>query len=170
MEYSMRIPRASLAALLALLLLAVPAAAAERLKSGTVLRITLAEAAMKNSPKAFGSRTIKTLAKGSVVTYLGSSGIYYKVSDDRQTGYIAARSVVEAGKFQSFSRSSEVSQSDMAAATKGFSPEVERENRKNKRLRYDRMDQAEKLSTVTDPASQLAGFRQEGRLGEYGHE
>jgi len=166
----MRIPRGSLAAILALLLLAPPAAAAETLKNGSVLRITLAEAAMKSSPKAFGSRTVKTLAKGSFVTYLGSAGIYYKVSDDRHTGYIAARSVVEAGKFQSFSRNGEVSQSDMAAATKGFSPEVERENRKNKRLRYDLMDRAEQASTVADPASQLAGFRKEGRLGEYGDE
>ena len=170
MECFMRIPRASLMVSLALLLLAAPATAAEKLKSGSVLRITLAEAAMKSSPKAFGSRVIKTLPKGSAVTYLGRSGIYYKVSDRQSTGYIAARSVVETGKFQSFSRSSEVSQSDMAAATKGFSPEVERENRKNKRLRYDRMDQAEQVSTVTNPSGQLAGFRKAGRLGEYSHE
>ena len=172
MEYFMRIPRASQAIglTIGLVLLTAPAAAAETPKSGSSLRITLTEAAMKSSPKPFGSKTIKTLAKGSLVTYLGSSGIYYKVSDKRHTGYIAARSVVEAGKFQSFSRSSKVSQSDMAAATKGFSPEVERENRKNKRLRYDRMDQAEQASTVADPASQLASFRKEGRLGEYGHE
>jgi len=118
-----------------LLLLPAPAHAAGDLNRGSVLRITISEATMKSSPRAFGSQVLRTLRKGAALTYLGSSGIYYQVSDGRQTGYITSKSVVPAAKFQSFSRSGEVTQSDMAAATKGFSPEVESENRKNIKLR-----------------------------------
>lgn len=168
MAYSMLIPRVSLA-WLAVLLLCLPAYAAS-LKPGTSMKITVAEATLKSSPHPFGGTIIARLAKGTKVTYLGSSGIYYQVSDGRQQGYVATRSVIEAGKFQSFSRGGQVTQSDMAAATKGFSPEVERENRKNVKLRYDLMDRAERQSTVQNPGTALKSFRQSGRLGEYAHD
>jgi len=160
----------SLTVALLLLLPALAHAAGDDINRGSVLRISLSEAVMKSSPRAFGSKVIRTLPKGTTVTYLGASGIYYQVSDGRVTGYITSKSVVKAAKFQSFSRSGEVTQSDMAAATKGFSPEVERENRKNRKLRYDLMDKAEQVSTVTRPETSLKGFRREGRLGEYANE
>ena len=166
MVYLKLILRVSLAAAIALLQLS-PAYAAGSLKKGSELRITLAEAAMKSSPKPFGSSVLRTLPKGTAVTYLGASGIYYQISDGQRTGYIVSKSVVAAAKFKSFSRTGRVSQSDMAAATKGFSPEVEQENRKNKQLRYDLMDRAEQLSSVHNPESKLQRFRQQGRLGEY---
>ncbi|ATX79483.1 SH3 domain-containing protein [Mariprofundus aestuarium] len=156
--------------LAAFFLLLSPACAADNINKGSTLRIALSEAVMKSAPRAFGSSLIRTLPKGAAVTYLGTSGIYYKVNDGRNTGYISSKSVVKSTGFTSFSRSGEVTQSDMAAATKGFSPEVERENRKNRRLRYDLMDRAEQVSTVTRPETSLKGFRKEGRLGEYANE
>lgn len=169
MVYLKLILRVNLVMLLALSLSA-PAEAAGSLKKGSPLRITLTDAAMKSTPKAFGSSVIRRLSKGTAVTYLGTSGIFYQVSDGTRTGYITAKSVVEASKFKSFSRTDQVTQSDMAAATKGFSPEVERENRKNRTLRYDLMDRAEQLSSVYNPESKLQRFRQQGRLGEYADE
>ena len=160
----------SLTAATLLILPALAHAAGDSINRGSVLRISLSEAVMKSAPRAFGSNVIRTLPKGTTVTYLGASGIYYQVSDGRVNGYITSKSVVKAARFQSFSRSGEVTQSDMAAATKGFSPEVERENRKNRKLRYDLMDKAEQVSTVTRPETSLKGFRKEGRLGEYANE
>jgi len=58
----------------------------------------------------------------------------------------------------------------MAAATKGFSSEVEQENRKIKKLRYDLIDKAEKLSMVVNPSVEFRAFRKAGKLGEYAHE
>jgi hypothetical protein len=161
--------RASLIAAVTLFLLA-PAHAANTIKKGSTLRITLSESAMKSTPQPFGSRVIRMLPKGAAVTYLGTSGIYYRITDGRRTGYITSKSVVKAGKFRSFSRTGHVSQSDMAAATKGFSPEVERENRKNRKLRYDLMDRAEQISTVAKPETALKHFRKQGKLGEYAYE
>lgn len=166
MVYIRLILRSSLAILL-LLAYSPSGYTADAIKKGSTLRIAVAQAAMKSAPRAFGSKLVRTLPKGSAVTYLESAGIYYHVSDGRQTGYITSKSVVKASLFSSFSRSGEVTQSDMAAATKGFSPEVERENRKNRRLRYDLMDRAEQISTVHRPDASLRGFRREGRLGEY---
>jgi len=169
MAYLKQILKGSLAAMMMFLLLS-PAYARDYIKKGSILRITLSKALLKSSPSPFGSTLIRTLPKGSSVTYLKTSGIYYEVSDGQQTGYITSKSVVKAKKFKSFSRSGDITQSDMAAATKGFSPEVEKENRKNKKLRYDLMDKAEKISSIADPDMEFRDFRKLGSLGEYAHE
>ncbi|ATX82132.1 SH3 domain-containing protein [Mariprofundus ferrinatatus] len=170
MAFLSPIPRCSLITALLLLLPASPALAADVPDKGSILRISLSKAVMKSAPRAFGSSVIRTLPKGASVTYLGSTGIFYHVSDGRQSGYISSKAVAEERTFTSFSRSGEVTQSDMAAATKGFSPEVERENRKNRQLRYDLMDRAEQVSTVSNPDTYLRKFREQGKLGEYADE
>ncbi|MDQ6967444.1 MAG: hypothetical protein Q9M14_02005 [Mariprofundaceae bacterium] len=169
MAYSKQILKGSLA-MAAIVFLLSPTYAASYLKKGSLLRITLSEALLKSSPHPFGSTLIKKIPKGSSVTYLQTSGIYYRVSDGQDIGYVTSKSVVAAKKFKSFSRGGQVTQSDMAAATKGFSSEVEQESRKNKKLRYDLMDKAEKLSAVIDPDTEFREFRKLGKLGEYAHD
>jgi len=169
MAYLKQILKGSMIVFVILIFL-TPAYAGKHLKKGSVLRITLSEAVLKSSPSPFGSKQIKKIPKGGSVTYIETSGIYYHVSDGQQTGYITSKSLVEAKKFKSFSRTERVTQSDMAAATKGFSAKVEQENRKNKKLRYDLMDKAEKNSMVVDPDTSLRAFRKQGKLGEYAHE
>lgn len=94
-------------------------------------------------------------------------GSWFKVDYEGTEGFIPKKSMIESKKFKSFSRTAKVSQSDMAAATKGFSPEIERKNRENKNLRYDLMDLAEEKSTVENPLENLKPFRKEGSLGEF---
>jgi hypothetical protein len=89
------------------------------------------------------------------------------VDHEGTTGFIPLKSLIKAKKFSSASKTAKVTETDMAAATKGFSPEVEKQNRKNRALRYDLMDQAEVNSSVDDPLNSLESFRQQGRLGEF---
>ncbi|MDQ6993824.1 MAG: hypothetical protein Q9M31_10135 [Mariprofundus sp.] len=166
MVYLKQILKVSLA-IICFIAFIVPAQAASHPKKGNALQITIEQALLKSSPRAFGSKILKKLNRGSKVIYQGKTGIYYQVKAGKQSGYITTKAVLVQDTFSSFSRSDKVSQSDMAAATKGFSPEVEKQNRKNKQLRYDRMDQAEKSSTIASTSRSLSTFRKTGKLGEF---
>jgi len=97
MAYLKQILRGSLIVTM-MLILFTPAYAANHFKKGSLLRITIFQALLKDSPHSFGSTLIKKLLKGSSVTYIETSGIYYRVSYKQQTGYITAKSVVESKK------------------------------------------------------------------------
>lgn len=149
------------------LVLIVPASAKTDYKPGDPLRIKTSKTLLKKSHKPFGSKIIDTLKRGATVFYLTTKGSWFKVEYKDNQGYIPKNSLVEAKKFKSFSRTSMVTQSDMAAATKGFSPQVERKNRENRALRYDLMDKAEARSSVPKPLKSLKSFRKQGSLGEF---
>jgi len=142
-------------------------AEAMKLRKGDTLRINVSKTKLKSSPKPFGGTLLKTLDRGESVKFIGSKGSFHEVKYGDLKGFIPAKSLIRAKKFKSFSRTAKVTESDMAAATKGFSPEVEKKNRQNKALRYDLMDKAEKIATVDDPLESLAGFRKQGKLGEF---
>ncbi len=154
-------------ALCFLLTLSNPADAKKGFKKGEVLRIQTSKTHLKNHPKPFGAKILETLERGVSVTVLSQKGSWVQVEFNGTKGFIPKKSLIKSKKFKSFSRTAKVTQSDMAAATKGFSPEIEKKNRENKKLRYDLMDQAEKKSTVANPLESLKPFRKEGHLGEF---
>ncbi len=155
-------------AVFALVVLFIASSAeASKLRKGDNLRINVSKTRLKSSPKPFGGKLLKTLDRGESVKFIGSKGSFHEVEYGGLKGFIPAKSLIRAKKFKSFSRTAKVTESDMAAATKGFSPEVEAKNRQNKELRYDLMDKAEKMSTVKYPLESLADFRKKGKLGEF---
>lgn len=147
--------------------IASPALAKKSFKKGDKLRITTSKTLLKNVAKPFGAKILKTLEKGDTVSYMDKESSWFKVEYEGTEGFIPQKSLIESKKFKSFSRTAKVTETDMAAATKGFSPEVEKKNRENKELKYDLMDKAEAKSTVKDPLKTLKSFREKGKLGEF---
>lgn len=136
-------------------------------REGEKLRIKTSRTHFRDKPRAFGAKIIKILERGTEVTFISKKGTWLEVNYENEEGFISKNSLIKAKKFKTFSRTAKVTKSDMVAATKGFSPEVERKNRENKRLRYDLMDKAEAQSDVEDPLKSLSQFRQKGKLGEF---
>jgi len=157
----------TVAFLIAVSLTFLPSVANAKPRKGAKLKINVSKTKFKSSPRAFGAKIIATLERGEEVVFESEKGGFYKVKFDGKSGFIPSKSLIKSKKFKSFSRSAKVTSSDVSAATKGFSPEVEAKNRENKKLRYDLMDEAEKMSTVGDPEASLEGFRKKGKLGEY---
>lgn len=140
---------------------------AESFKAGAKLRVKTSTTYMKDKPKPFGGKVIKVLDRGAQVSFVEAVTSWFKVNYENTKGYIPLKSLIESKKFSSFSKAKNVSQSDMAAATKGFSPEVEKKNRKNKNLNYKLLDKAEKQTTVKNPFKETTAFRENGKLGEF---
>lgn len=140
---------------------------AESFKAGEKLRVKTSTTYMKDKPKPFGGKVIKVLDRGAQVSFVDVATSWLKVDYESIKGYIPLKSLIESKKFSSFSKAKNVSQSDMAAATKGFSPEVEKKNRKNKNLNYKLLDKAEKQTTLKNPFKTTKAFRQNGKLGEF---
>ncbi len=136
-------------------------------KQGEKLRINTSKTYFRSKPKPFGVKILKILERGTTISYVSRNGSWLKVNYDGEEGFIPQNSLIKAKKFKSFSKTAKVTQSDMAAASKGFSPEVENKNRENKKLRYDLMDDAEIQSAVENPLEALTSFRQKGKLGEF---
>jgi hypothetical protein len=161
--------RAAMWAALAWGLATLPAAGAAEMEAGTELEVTTANAILRDAPRPFGAKALQTLPLGEKVKFKRQAvGAWLVVDHGGVVGFLPANSVAEAKSFSASSLVSRVSESDMAAATKGFNPEVEKRNRKeNAKLRYDLMDKAEAMSTVADPMQTTTAFREEGRLGEF---
>lgn len=141
--------------------------AAQKFKKGDLLRIATSKTLLKNLAKPFGAKILKTLQNGDTVSYIDKKNSFYEVDYEGFIGFVPIKSLVKAKKFSSFSKTAKVTETDMAAATKGFSPEVEKKNRENNALRYDLLDKAEADSAVEDPLNSLEPFRKQGQLGEF---
>ncbi len=150
-----------------LLTLTNSALAKKGLQKGDKLKITTSKTLLKNFPKPFGVKIVKTLQFGDIVIFIKEDGSWYNVEYESTKGFIPKQSLLKVKRFKSFSKTVNVTETDMVAATKGFGPEVEKKNRENRELRYDLMDKAEIDNTDKDPLNKLERFRKAGNLGEF---
>ncbi len=144
-----------------------PALAKKGLKKGDKLKIATSKTLLKNFPKPFGVKIVKILQNGDIVSFIKEEGSWYNVEYVDLKGFIPKQSLIEVKKFKSFSKTVKVTETDMAAATKGFGPEVEEKNRENKELRYDLVDKVESENANKDSLNNLEHFRKAGNLGEF---
>jgi hypothetical protein len=156
--------------LLGVALVLAQAAAPWRLDAAKEVRyVSVTDTRLLARPMAF-SPALATLDAGDAVTVLGQSGNYLQVEVRGRTGFLPARAVQADRPAIGYSRrrTTDASSEEIAAATKGFSSEVEAEYRRdNPRLDYGLLDRLEARSGYRDPIAELAAFRREGKLGEH---
>ncbi len=154
--------------LAAFLLTATNSAFAKKgLLKGDKLKIATSKTLLKNFPKPFGVKIVKTLQYGDIVSFIKEEGSWYNVEYEATKGFIPKQSLLKVKKFKGFSKTVKVTETDMDAATKGFGPEVEEKNRENRELRYDLVDKAEADNTNENLINNLERFRKAGNLGEF---
>ncbi len=144
-----------------------PALAKKSLQKGDKLKIATSKTLLKSFPKPFGVKIVKILQYGDIVSFIKEEGSWYNVEYGITKGFIPKQSLLKVKKFKSFSKTVEVTETDMAAATKGFGPEVEEKNRENSELRYDLVDKVEAENAHKDSLNDLERFRKAGNLGEF---
>jgi len=128
-----------------------------------------------SKPAAF-AKANGTLKKGTTVWADAAKSGYVKVkveggSLDGKTGYLSVRALQKSKPklLSSAKKSGDASAQEVAAATKGFSKQVEADLRKEGGSGdgYDKLDQLIARTAVEDPASATETFREEGQLGEF---
>jgi uncharacterized protein YgiM (DUF1202 family) len=125
-------------------------------QSGGTRYVAVDNLAVKDATGFFG-RDLGTLSLGGTVTVVREDGKWVRVRAGNLEGWVASsglstRRVVAAG--------SSVTSSEVAMAGKGFSPEVEREYRRNG-LDYSAVDTMER---IVIPSAELLQFINDGRL------
>lgn len=156
--------------IIAALLICSAALSADELKSQY---ITLDNTKLLAKPSAF-AKTVKVLKKGMLVKVSAPKNGYVKATlpmgDDSVSGYLPMRAIQDKRPVMTASakKSSDASAEETAAATKGFSKQIEAEQRAgSKGEGYERLDKAVARTTMDDPTGQLEGFREKGKLGEF---
>lgn len=149
-----------------LLLLPTPISAG----SSTETRwVTVGETRLLSAPRAFAT-SLATLDAGDAVVVVGKKGGYLQVKVGGKSGWLPERSLATERPKIGASRSgrSDASSEEIAAATKGFSSEVESEySGSHPNLDYKALDRLEERTAVADPLGSLEAFRREAKIGEF---
>jgi hypothetical protein len=120
-------------------------------------RFVAVEVAEVKSSSGFFAQNVGTLQLGDEVAVLRDSGRWSEVRSGSVAGWVVSASLSPRRVLRS---SSSVNPGEVALAGKGFTQELENENRSDG-LSYSRVDQMESLVI---PREELRGFIVDGRL------
>lgn len=149
-------------ALLFICVFAVSTAFAASL-TGKTMYVNVKSSPLKASTSLF-SDTTGTLAYGDSVSVLKEDGKWVQVKSSKFTGWMVSANLT-AKRIIASSSSASASTEELALAGKGFSPEVEKEYRKDGKLNYADIDAMEKIN-VSDSDAYI--FLTDGHLSTGG--
>lgn len=131
--------------------------------------ISLSQTRLLSQASAF-SKTLARLEARTAVEVLSQKGAYYQVKAGPAKGWIPVHALQASLPRIGYNtrRSSDTSAEEVAAATKGFNSDIEAQyGQNNPALDYKMLDRLEARTAVADPLNNLAGFRRQGRIGEF---